>query len=132
MQTSMQQVIQLYEQIEKLAVAQVELVKSKQLMEEIAAPLQELIDQRQECIDKIDKLLGGLSPEQKTALTEQGKTDEAIKRILSLDRESQRMLKEIIEATGSKLVKVQDMKKANRAYGGQDEPTEAWFFDRKR
>jgi len=24
------------------------------------------------------------------------------------------------------------MKKANRAYGGQDEPTEAWFFDHKR
>jgi mevalonate kinase len=131
MQATMQQIIQLYEQIEKLAVAQVELVKSKQLMEEITAPLQELIDQRQECIDKIDKLLGSLSPEQKTAI-EQGKTDDAIKRILSLDSESQRMLKEIIEATGSKLVKVQDMKKANRAYGGQDEPTEAWFFDRKR
>jgi hypothetical protein len=58
-------------------------------------------------------------------------TDDMIERILHIDRESQRVLQEIIKA-GNKLVKVQDMKKANRAYGGQDEPTEAWFFDRKR
>ncbi|MGB4302361.1 MAG: hypothetical protein WBJ34_00980 [Syntrophomonadaceae bacterium] len=131
MQTIMQQVMQLCEQIEKIAVEQLKLVESKQSMEEIITPLNKLIEQRQECIDKMNELMSDLSPEQKTALTELG-TDAMIKRILHIDSESQKMLKELIEATGSKLVKVQDMKKASRAYGGQDEPTEAWFFDRKR
>lgn len=124
--------IQLYEQIEKLAIQQVELVESKQSMEEISTLLKELIDQRQECMDQLDKILSGLSDEQKTALAQQGNTDAVVKRILNLDSQSQRRLKEILEATSSKLVKMQDMKKASRAYGGQDEPTEAWFFDRKR
>lgn len=127
-----QRIIQLYEQIEQLAAQQVELVESKQSLEEITVPLQELIDQRQERMDQLDKLLSGLSAEQKTALAEQGNTDTIIERILSLDRRSQRRLKEILEATSGKLIKVQDMKKANRAYGGTDEPTAAWFFDRKR
>ena len=131
MATIIEQVMQLCEQIEKLAAEQLKLVESKQSMEEIITPLNKLIEQRQECIDKMNELMSGLSPEQKIALTGLG-TDAMIERILHIDRESQRVLQEIIKATGNKLVKVQDMKKANRAYGGQDEPTEAWFFDRKR
>ena len=88
------------------------LVESKQSMEEIITPLNKLIEQRQECIDKMNELMSDLSPEQKTALTELG-TDAMIKRILHIDSESQRVLQEIIKATGNKLVKVQDMK-ANR------------------
>lgn len=132
MKTILQRVIQLYEEIEKLAIQQVELVESKQSLEEIALPLNELIARRQEYIDQLGMLLSGLSTEQKTALAEQGNTDAMINRILSLDSQSQGKLKEILEATSSKLIKVQDMKKANRAYGGQDKSTGAWFFDRKQ
>ncbi|HQE24105.1 MAG TPA: hypothetical protein PLM20_09410 [Syntrophomonadaceae bacterium] len=127
-----QRIIQLYEQIEKLALQQVKLVESKQSIEEILGPLDELINQRQECMNQLDELLSGLSTEQKTALAEEENTEDILKRILSLDSQSQKRLKEILEATSSKLIKMQDMKKASRAYGGQDEPTEAWFFDRKR
>lgn len=81
MQTIMQQVMQLCEQIEKIAVEQLKLVESKQSMEEIITPLNKLIEQRQECIDKMNELMSDLSPEQKTALTELG-TDAMIKRIL--------------------------------------------------
>lgn len=127
-----QRIIQLYEQIEKLALQQVKLVESKQSIEEILGPLDELINQRQECMNQLDELLSGLSTEQKTALAEEENTKDILKRILSLDSQSQKRLKEILEATSSKLIKMQDMKKASRAYGGQDEPTEVWFFDRKR
>jgi len=132
MNTILPRVLQLYEQIEKLALQQVELVESKQSLEEITAPLEKLINQRQECLDQLDQLLSGLSSEQKAALEEQGNTDAIIKRILNLDSQSQKRLKEILESTSGKLVKVQEIKKANRAYGGLDEPTQAWFFDRKR
>lgn len=126
----MSRTLDLYEQIESLAIKQVELLASSQLIEEIISPLVELTDQRRQCMDEIDKLTKTL--ENEPPVVEKAAMAAVIQRILSLDKESQLRLQEITEATGSKLIKVQDMKKANRAYGGQDEPTEAWFFDRKR
>ena len=122
--------IDLYEQIESLATKQVELLTTSQRMEEIVTPLAELTEQRQQCMDEIDRLTELLVNEPPAA--ERAAMAAVIKRILDLDKESQLRLQDIIGATSSKLVKVQDMKKANRAYGGQDEPTEAWFFDHKR
>lgn len=123
-------IFNLYEQIESLAIEQVELLTSSDLMEEILAPLAELIDQRQQCMDEIDKLTKTLENEPPAA--EKAAIAAVIQRILSQDKESRLRLQDITEATSRKLIKVQDMKKANRAYSGQDEPAEAWFFDRKR
>ena len=123
-------IFNLYEQIESLAIEQVELLTSSDLMEEILAPLAELIDQRQQCMDEIDKLTKTL--ENAPPAAEKAAIAAVIQRILRQDKESQLRLQDVTEATSRKLIKVQDMKKANRAYGGQDEPAEAWFFDRKR
>ena len=126
----MSHILELYGQIESLAMKQVELLASSQLMEEIISPLVELTDQRQQCMDEIDKLTETLENEPPAA--EKAAIAAVIQRILSQDKESQLRLQDVTEATSRKLIKVQDMKKANRAYSGQDEPAEAWFFDRKR
>ena len=126
----MSHILELYGQIESLAMKQVELLASSQLMEEIISPLVELTDQRQQCMDEIDKLTETLENEPPAA--EKAAIAAVIQRILSQDKESRLRLQDITEATSRKLIKVQDMKKANRAYSGQDEPAEAWFFDRKR
>jgi hypothetical protein len=126
----MTRIFELYEQIESLAIKQVDLLASNQLMEEVISPLVDLTNQRQQCMNDIDKLVGSLEEEPPAAA--RAAMAAVIQRILNLDKDSQLKLQDIVEATSSKLIKVQDMKKANRAYGGQDEPTEAWFFDRKR
>ena len=123
-------ILDMYEQLESLAMKQVELLASSHSMEEILAPLAGLIDQRQQRMNEIDKLTETLGNEPPAA--EKAAMAAVIQRILTLDKESQLRLQDITEATSQKLIKVQDMKKANRAYGGQDDPTEAWFFDRKR
>jgi len=131
MENITQRVIRLYEQIEKAALQQAELAESGQSLEKILNPLQELINQWQEYMDEIDQILSGLNEKQKSALAEHKGLEATIRRILNLDSQSQKKLQEILKATSGKLGQLQDMKKANRAYGGQDEPTEAWFFDRK-
>lgn len=125
------QIKSLYQQIYQIALEQINLLKSGRLFEELSAELEELSQRRQKCMDTIDALSESF-PRENYQEADQQQIVTIIRAILKYDNECQALLKQIIEQTNDKLVNVQEMKKANRAYGGQDEPAEAWFFDRKR
>lgn len=119
-----------YTEIEQIAEQQVHLLTGNQL-DGAADRLQELINRRQACMDDIDAGLKKF-PQEGMDAAHRKEIEEIIGRILQYDEKSQQSLQSNLGEAGHKLIHVQDMKKAHRAYGGQDQPTDAWFIDRKR
>lgn len=121
-----------YREIELISGQQLALLQSTDSMENLAEPLKQLGDRRQSCMDVIDAWIKDKDNHKPVSASDQDKLDDLIKRTLSCDNKSQELLRNIISQTSHKLVTVQGMKKANRAYNEPTSTNNPWFIDRKR
>lgn len=121
-----------YREIEIIAGQQLALLQSTDSMENLTDPLKQLGDRRQACMDVIDAWRKDKDSNKPVSASDQDKLDDLIKSALSCDVKSEELLRNIISQTSHKLVNVQGMKKANRAYNEPTSTNNPWFIDRKR